>query len=1223
MTNTTPSIGPGLRAPVFHQEHRASRRCFVLFFGLLALSAGSTQANEIYMSAIVRSGQESDSVYYYANPIPGSISAAKGRSTAFCQVHYGTIGLLANLTSAASSASVSNQDFAQTRGDFTDELKIEHPARTGQKGFITVAYQLDGTLLAQGPADPNDPGKPTRAKYLSTVAVGNATGVDNASYELNSHTYPNAGTDILGQRRQLVGEFTFGQQFQVSWSLRAESYVPAFTSNTARADIRGRFIGVVKVTDADGNEIKNYALTSQSGTEYGPRALWAAGRDLAANEKPDRPSETNAVNETVPQWSYGYRTTAAGTNLTLFPADKHVNSTGLNGVEGFGDSEINILANTRSDSVTANFGFGPLKPLLPGQIFTHPHTSKFTVARWTAPANGRYNIVARWLDLDNHGGNGFSAHVVIKGVMVFNQEIANDGGIDVPLQNVDLNAGEFVDFVVGSRGDFTFDSTGFNAAISIAPAVGLSVPGAQNGKLTAAEGQDVSVTANILLGHPTQTVELRDNGKVVARDNAAPYEFTIENIESGFHRLIAVAVDSRGVEGVSEIIDITVTKAQPSPQKAATDAAHNATTPQATNGRSYFFAKEGGYWSDPTNWTPQGVPGPGDDAFIFFENATVVLDQDVTVGTVTLGGGVEIFGPSGSTPTTLRVERGFFNDGNLADFNLVIDRGAEFTSVTTGVFPPPQLNNMLVINNGVILVSRPEGLAGAGNTSLQNNGTATLQRVPASNRTTKLLVPQVQHNGGLMSIGSGSKLVTGSYVANAPTKLISEGAGTILSDAAGGLIGDAGSGLIGSDGATLKGPNGAPLIGSDGATLVGNAGNTIAPSAPAGQTQATANGVVLKPGAVITGRGNIVGDVTNEAGFISPGSPTDAIRILGNYTQQAQGTLVLEVGGTSPNPPQFDQLQIRGTATLGGKLVVNSIGNFTPAAGDSFTPLTYNSASGNFASITSNAQVTVGSTGVTMKVSGPNPPAPKALNIATRMKVETGDNALIAGFIITGSQSKKVIIRGIGPSLPFGGVLADPTLSLDGGAVVNNNWRTDQEQEIIATTIPPSHNLEAAIVATLAPGPHTAVLRGNGGATGIGIVEVYDLDSGAPVQLANISSRGFVQTGDDVMIGGFIIGGTHPAKVLVRAIGPSLTAFGIQGALADPTLELYDPNGGVISNDNWRSTQEAEVTATTIPPTNDLEPAIVAALPPGNYTAVVRGKNNTTGIAVVEAYNLQ
>jgi hypothetical protein len=242
------------------------------------------------------------------------------------------------------------------------------------------------------------------------------------------------------------------------------------------------------------------------------------------------------------------------------------------------------------------------------------------------------------------------------------------------------------------------------------------------------------------------------------------------------------------------------------------------------------------------------------------------------------------------------------------------------------------------------------------------------------------------------------------------------------------------------------------------------------------------------------------------------------------------------------------------------------------------------------------------------------------------MRVEAGDNALIGGFIITGSASKKVIIRGLGPSTGVSGALADTTLELhkaDGSTVFNDNWRDSQEAEIIATTIPPTNNFESAIVATLPPGGHTAIVRGKGGSTGVGLVEVYDLEGAAPETLANISTRGQVQTGDNVMIGGFIIGGNQPAKILVRAIGPSLTALGIAGALQDPVLELHDKNGTMIANDDWRSTQEAEIIATTVPPTHIKEAAILATLVPDPYTAIVRGANNTIGIALVEAYNIQ
>ena len=237
-------------------------------------------------------------------------------------------------------------------------------------------------------------------------------------------------------------------------------------------------------------------------------------------------------------------------------------------------------------------------------------------------------------------------------------------------------------------------------------------------------------------------------------------------------------------------------------------------------------------------------------------------------------------------------------------------------------------------------------------------------------------------------------------------------------------------------------------------------------------------------------------------------------------------------------------------------------------------------------------------------------------------------NVLIGGFIITGTQPKKVIVRAIGPSLSsfFPGALADPVLELrnsSGGLIASNdNWRSDQEAEIIATTIPPSNDLESAIVATLPANSsaYTAIVRGVNNGTGIGVVEAYDLDRTVDSKLANISTRGLVQTGDNVLIGGLIVLGQNPLRVIVRAIGPSLP---LPGALGDPTLELHDGNGALIaSNDNWRSDQEAEIIATGIPPSNDLESAIVRNLAPGNYTAIVRGVNSTTGIAVVEAYGL-
>jgi len=262
----------------------------------------------------------------------------------------------------------------------------------------------------------------------------------------------------------------------------------------------------------------------------------------------------------------------------------------------------------------------------------------------------------------------------------------------------------------------------------------------------------------------------------------------------------------------------------------------------------------------------------------------------------------------------------------------------------------------------------------------------------------------------------------------------------------------------------------------------------------------------------------------------------------------------------------------------------------------------------------------------------PRPPSQaQLLNISTRMRVQTGENVLIGGFILTGAAPKEVLLRVLGPSLAqlgVTGVLSDPELELhaaDGSLIMSNdNWKDTQEAEIEATGIPPSNDLESAIIMTLAPDNYTAIVSGKNGTSGIGLVEAYDLDQSADSQLANISTRGLVETGNDVMIGGFILGnGTGTTNVLIRALGPSLTDQGVSGALADPTLELHDADGTLLeTNDNWKDSQQTEIEATGIAPTNDLEAAIITTLPTTALTAIVAGKGGLTGVALVEVYRL-
>jgi hypothetical protein len=261
----------------------------------------------------------------------------------------------------------------------------------------------------------------------------------------------------------------------------------------------------------------------------------------------------------------------------------------------------------------------------------------------------------------------------------------------------------------------------------------------------------------------------------------------------------------------------------------------------------------------------------------------------------------------------------------------------------------------------------------------------------------------------------------------------------------------------------------------------------------------------------------------------------------------------------------------------------------------------------------------------------PFTPPGKAVNLATRVFVDTGERVAVAGFIVTGDISKKVLIRGIGPSLAANGVpgpLADPVLTLfdNTGAVqmTNDDWKNSPDAaEIMNTGIAPKDDHESAIIASLPPGSYTVSLEGKDGGTGNGLVEVYDLASGSSSTLGNVSTRGFVGSGDNVMIGGVIIGSGDNPIVVIRALGPTLSANGIAQPLLDPTLELFDENGVSLAfNDNWKQGQPGPVVATQLAPGNDSEAVIVAFMPPGSYTAVVRGKDGTTGVALVEAYRI-
>jgi Putative Ig domain len=340
-----------------------------------------------------------------------------------------------------------------------------------------------------------------------------------------------------------------------------------------------------------------------------------------------------------------------------------------------------------------------------------------------------------------------------------------------------------------------------------------------------------------------------------------------------------------------------------------------------------------------------------------------------------------------------------------------------------------------------------------------------------------------------------------------------------------------------------------------------------------------------------------------------------------SFTMGTAGTFTITTTG-SPTPT----LELTGAQPAWMSFVDNTDGTATiSGTPDSGSDLSY-----NFTITARNGVSPVATQDFTLGIT-PTSVSAQLANVATRLVVQTGDKVGIGGFIITGTDPKKVLIRGLGPTLTLFGIsnaLQDPMLELHSstGAVLisNDNWKVPQQADIEGTSLAPPDDREAAILLNLQPGSYTAIESGKNGTTGVGLIEVYDVDVLSASHLTNISTRGLVQTGNNVMIGGFVVSGASGSlNLVVRALGPTLTSFGVANALADPTLQLVDGNGTVIaSNNNWKDSQQTQLQNTGLQPPNNLESAIATTASPGNYTAIVRGVNNTTGVGLVEVYQV-
>jgi len=513
-------------------------------------------------------------------------------------------------------------------------------------------------------------------------------------------------------------------------------------------------------------------------------------------------------------------------------------------------------------------------------------------------------------------------------------------------------------------------------------------------------------------------------------------------------------------------------------------------------------------------------------------------------------------------------------------------------------------------------------------------------------------------SGAFTTVGSGAS-IQGNLIGAAPNAtttggnvrgIVLMGTNNVIGGAASGagnLIGSNGTGIMTSSSGTTD-PTSNSILGNE---IVANSGRGVWISGSDNQI-----------GALDSGASNHVH--LNGEGIVITGSQSKRNRILSDLIESNTSAAGIDLNGDGPtsndlgdadtgpnelqNFPVITSIAImNGTTTITGALnstpsstftlqfFGNVAGEQTPRLLDTRTVTTDVNGNAPFqvvysgsvmaGTVTATATDAAGNTSEMTPLNGPV----QLANISTRGFVGTGDNILIAGFVVNGNNSKKIGIRALGPSVNVPNRLPDPNLELrdSGGTLLakNDDWKSGQQQEVMNAGLAPSSDLESALITTIAPGSYTALVRGTNNGIGNGVVEVYDLDPfpAATGRVVNLSSRAPVGVGDDILIAGMIVRGDAGEKVVVRAIGPDLSASGVPSPLQDPTLELRDSNGNLVAqNDNWRDFQ-GDAIPTTLQPGDDRDSAIAITLAPTAYTAIVRGKNGTTGTALVEFYDLK
>ena len=641
-------------------------------------------------------------------------------------------------------------------------------------------------------------------------------------------------------------------------------------------------------------------------------------------------------------------------------------------------------------------------------------------------------------------------------------------------------------------------------------------------------------------------------------------------------------------------------------------------------------ADSGGICPGPTCTLRQAIflalPG---DTIDFNPSLTTI---DLTTAELLVDKSLTITGPG---PASLKIRRANANDGS-ATFRIFHVVAGNFNVTLSGVTIADGFQIGLGENGGGILLETGNTLTVtncgiAGNTvgvhggGIYNRGTVTISDSTISGN-------RAGHGwNGAGLYNAGTMTITNSTISG---NSISGGNGGGLLNAAGGMVTIANSTISGNS------------LGQGGGAGILNDGGTVAITNSTMSENATTNFVPTLGGDLANSSGTV--SLRNTIVASSSSGASGGPDVGGSITSQGYNLIGNNGGatiapiqstdqiGTSASPinPGIGPLQDNGGPTFTHAVLSGSRardkGHSSGRSSDQRglprpvdNPIIPNAAGGDGSDIGA------------FEMEGAL--IARSSNISTRSRVQTGDNVMIGGFIITGDVPKPVVLRGLGPSLvgagvPASAVLTDPVLELRGasGALItsNDDWKqSPQRNQIEGTVFEPENDREAVILATLPPAGYTTVVRGKESGTGVGLVEIYDLDTGSDSTLANISSRAVVETGNNVLIGGFTLGGSSGSpQIIIRAIGPSLGPLGVSNPLPDPTVELRDANAMLLaSNDDWRddAAQASYLEAVGLQPQHDLESALAATLPPGAYTAIVSGKNGETGVALVEVYNLQ